>query len=97
MVGSLQYFIVAASVIHRHTVMRMCACGNAAVAGRMAGRRGSDSMGAGWTLGVQLSTLVVMQSTQSGGTFSTLVLRRSVVLVLGYSYSVVLSSDQLKP
>ena len=36
-------------------------------------------------------------STQSGGTFSTLVLRHSVVLVLGYSYSVVLSSTQLKP
>ena len=48
-------------------------------------------------LGVQLSTLVVLQSTQSGGTFSTLVLRHSVVLVLGYSYSVVLSSTQLKP
>ena len=42
--------------------------------------------------GVQLSTLVVLPSTQSGGTFSTLVLRHSVVLVLGYSYSVVLSS-----
>ena len=48
-------------------------------------------------IGVQLSTLVVLQSTQSGGTFSTLVLRHSVVLVLGYSYSVVLSSTQLKP
>ena len=48
-------------------------------------------------LGLQLSTLVVLQSTQSGGTFSTLVLRHSVVLVLGYSYSVVLSSTQLKP
>ena len=42
-------------------------------------------------IGVQLSTFVVLQSTQSGGTFSTLVLRHSVVLVLGYSYSVVLS------
>ena len=48
-------------------------------------------------VGVQLSTLVVMQSTQSEGTFSTLVLRHSVVLVLGCSYSVVLSSTQLKP
>ena len=48
-------------------------------------------------VGVQLSTLVVLQSTQSAGTFSTLVLRHSVVLVLGYSYSVVLSSTQLKP
>ena len=44
-------------------------------------------------------TLVLLQSTQSGGTlnFSTLVLRHSVVLVPGYSYSVVLSSTQLKP
>ena len=48
-------------------------------------------------LGLQLSTLVVLQSTQSGGTFSTLVLGHSVDLVLGYSYSVVLSSTQLKP
>ena len=50
-----------------------------------------------YQLGAQLSTLVVLQSTQSGGTFGTLVLRHSVVLVLGYSYSAVLSSTQLKP
>ena len=51
----------------------------------------------GGARGLQLSTLVVLQSTQSGGTFSTLVLRHSGVLVLGYSYSLVLSSSQLKP
>ena len=52
-----------------------------------------------FVLGVQLSTLVVLQSTgtvrNQGGIFSTLVLRHSVVLVLGYS--VVLSGTQLKP
>ena len=46
---------------------------------------------------VQLSTLIVLQRTQTGGYTEYLVLRHSVVLVLGYSYSVVLSSTQLKP
>ena len=65
------------------------------VAEKLFSAGGAPSSEVGRGVGVQLSTLVVLQSTQSGGTVSTLVLRHSVVLVLGYSYSVVPYSVEL--
>ena len=67
------------------------------VPGRGHATTGNNGVTRRHDVGLQRSTLVVLQSTQSGGTLRTLVLGHSVVLVLVYSYSVVLSGTQLKP